>query len=78
VKNHRFLKISSRVFTVLAWLSLVLGAVVAVMIFAGGGQPDTPRAAGFAGLMLGGIYFFVFGAFSAVIELLLDLDERVK
>ena len=76
--NHRFLKISARFFSVLAWLSLAIGLVVAIVLFSGGGQPDTPRAAGAAGVLLGVIYFFVFGAFSAIIQLLLEIESKIK
>lgn len=75
-KGDRFLKISARVFTVLAWLSPVVGLVVGAPLLAGSGLPETPRAAGVAFLILGGIYFFVFGAFSAVIRLLLEIARR--
>ena len=76
--NYRFLRTSGRIFDILGWVSLVVGAVVTVVILIGGGGPDSPRAAGIIGILLGGIYFLIFKTISGVIRLLLDIESRMK
>ena len=59
-KNYKLLEISSVIFKVLSWVSLAVGVVAAIVIFIGGGTPEAPRSAGFIGILLGIVYFFIF------------------
>jgi len=77
-KPYKFLGISATIFKVLAWVSVAVGVVSAIVIFVGGGTPEAPRATGFIGLLLGLIYFFLFFTASEVIALLLELREKVN
>lgn len=69
---------SAKIFNVLAWLSVVFGAAVTVILVLGGGGPDAPRAAGIAGILLGAVYFLIFKTVSGVIRLLLEIASKVK
>ena len=72
-KTYKFLKIGSIVFKVLAWVSLAVGVISAIVIFIGGGTPEAPRVTGFIGLLLGIVYFFISLIASEVIKLLLEI-----
>lgn len=76
-KTHKFLQISSVIFKVLAWASVVIGIVSAIVIFVGGGTPQAPRTTGFIGILLGIVYFFIFYTASCVISLLLEIQSKV-
>ncbi len=71
--SYKFLRIGATVFKVLAWVSIALGAISAVIIFIGGGAPEAPRVTGFLGILVGMIYFFVSFTLSEIITLLLDI-----
>ena len=77
-KKYKLLEISSFVFKVLSWVSLVVGIVAAIVIFVGGGTPEAPRATGFIGLLLGIVYFFIFLVTAEVITLLLEIRSKVE
>lgn len=77
-KTCKFLKISSIVFKVLAWVSIALGSISAIVIFIGGGTPDAPRSTGFVGILLGIVYFFISFTASQVIVLLLDIHSKLN
>jgi len=77
-KTSKFLGIASTIFKVLAWVSVGLGIVSALVIFIGGGTPDAPRSTGFVGLLLGIIYFFVSFTVSEVITLLLSMHKKLE
>lgn len=76
-KSHKFLGTSCTIFKVLAWISVALGIIAALVIFIGGGTPDAPRSTGFIGLLLGAIYFFIFFTASEVIAVLLDIHNKI-
>jgi len=76
-KDYKFLKIGVTIFKVLAWVSVAVGVISAVVIFIGGGTSEAPRATGFVGLLLGVVYFFIFTVASEVIALLLDISNRI-
>ncbi|MBU4343287.1 MAG: hypothetical protein KKG21_04685 [Candidatus Omnitrophica bacterium] len=78
VEKYKFLKISSVIFKVLAWVSVAVGIVSSIVIFVGGGTPDAPRSAGFIGLLLGVVYFFIFFTASEVVSLLLELSSKCE
>lgn len=75
--TYKFLKLASTLFKVLAWVSVVVGVVSAVVIFIGGGTPEAPRTTGLIGLLLGIVYLFVFLTASEVITLLLDIRSKL-
>ena len=77
-KKYKLLEISSFVFKVLSWVSLIVGIVAAIVIFVGGGTPEAPRATGFIGLLLGIVYFFIFLVTAEVITLLLEIRSKVE
>ena len=77
-KKYKLLEISSFVFKVLSWVSLIVGIVAAIVIFVGGGTPEAPRTTGFIGLLLGIIYFFIFLVTAEVITLLLEIRSKVE
>ena len=76
-KDYKFLKIGVTIFKVLAWVSVAVGVISALVIFIGGGTPEAPRATGFIGLLLGMVYFFIFTIASEAIALLLDISNRI-
>ena len=77
-KKYKLLEISSIIFKVLAWVSLAIGIVAAIVIFIGGGTPEAPRTTGFIGLLLGVVYFFIFLVTAEVITLLLEIRLKVE
>ena len=78
-KGYRFLKISARVFNVLAWLALGVGVVVSVINLVSNADPWAPRAGKTVlAVMLGCLYFFIFGTVSGLIHLLLDIESKIK
>ena len=78
-KEYRFLKISSRVFNLLAWLALGVGVVLSVITFVNNVNPWTPRIGQTAVvLLLGCLYFFIFGTVSELIRLLLNIESKIK
>jgi hypothetical protein len=76
-KIHKFLQISSVIFKVLAWASVAIGIVSAIIIFIGGGTPQAPRTTGFVGLLLGVVYFFIFYTASCIVSVLLEIRNKV-
>ncbi len=78
MEEYKFLKVGSTIFKILAWASVVLGVISALVIFIGGGTPDAPRSTGFIGLLLGAIYYFIFFIASELIKLLLDMREKLN
>jgi hypothetical protein len=77
-KSYKLLEISSTVFKVLAWASLAIGIVAAIVIFIGGGTPEAPKVTGFVGLLLGIVYFFIFLVTAEIIALLLEIRSKVE
>ena len=76
--KYKFLGIASKIFKVLAWISVALGVISSLVIFIGGGTPEAPRTTGLIGLLLGLVYFFIAFTASEVITLLLDLKNKVE
>ena len=73
-----FLTLGSTIFKVLAWVSVALGLISAIVIFIGGGTADAPRSTGLIGLLLGVVYFFIFYTASALITVLLEIRDSVN
>lgn len=76
--DYKALNIAPKVFTVLAWAGAALGVISALIIFAGMGVPETPRWMGLVTLIVGAVYFFVFTVAAEVVNLLLDMNSRIK
>ena len=77
VGEYKFLRVGEKIFKVMAWISVAVGVISALVIFIGGGTPEAPRLTGFVGLLLGLVYFFIFSVASEVIALLLELKNKV-
>ena len=75
--NYRVLPIAPVVFRTLAWISILLGLISALIIFTGATVPESPRWMGFVSLVLGVLYGFVFLVVGEAVELLLDINSRV-
>ncbi|MFH0732892.1 MAG: hypothetical protein V2A72_08270 [Candidatus Omnitrophota bacterium] len=90
MKEYRFLNIARNVFKVLAWLVLVIGIVVGIIVLVTGGAPagtnmpngtpipQTPRAAGVVFVIMGALYFMILYTIAEVIGLLLDIKSNCK
>ena len=77
--EYRFLKISRRVFNVLAWLALAIGLIAGVILFVNRQGPGEPRfTAAILAVVFGIFYFSLFGTIGEVIRLLLEIASKVK
>lgn len=77
-RSQKFLNISSIVFKVLAWVSVALGLISAIVIFVGGGTPEAPKITGFIGLLLGVVYFFICFTASELIRVILEIRSKLN
>ena len=75
-QKYHFLKISRKIFSVLAWVFLLIFLFVGVSMIVSGGGPGAPRAAGAFFLLWGVTLFFVFGTASEGIRLLLEIASK--
>ena len=78
------LELGVKIFTVLAWVSLVVQVGVGLVVVAVGGDPvpiggfDVPaRLIGLLNCVGGAVYFFIFTLIAHVVRLLLEIRERV-
>lgn len=91
MKEYRFLKVARTIFKVLAWLVLVLGILVGIIVLITGGAvptdaltpqgipiPQTPKAAGLIFMVMGALYFLILYTISEIIGLLLEIKETCK
>ena len=83
VKSYKFLRVSAKVFKVLAWVALAIQVVTGLILIIGGGEPvviqgiNVPaRAVGVLSFVAGGMYFFSLWLMSGLIQLLLDIREH--
>lgn len=74
-KKYGFLRLSSTVFKILAWVVAILGALAFIVILVSGGTPGAPRITSVFALILGAIYFLILYTISEAIKLLLDLAK---
>lgn len=77
-KRFGLLRTFGLVFKILAWASLVIGAIGAVGILVTGGTPETPRAVSLVILLVSAIYFVIFYTVGEVIKLLLTIEENTR
>lgn len=83
-KSSGFLRVSVKIFKVLAWLALAVQVVTGLILLIGGGEPvviggiDVPaRAVGALNFVAAAMYWFSLQLMAHLIQLLLDIKERV-
>jgi len=76
--DYKVLPIAPKVFKTLAWIGAALGLISAMIIFAGMATPETPRWMGLVTLIVGAVYFFIFTVAAEMVNLLLDMNARIK
>ena len=69
------LQVGKVAFKVLAWISAVLGLVIAVAVLAGAGGPEASRLVGLVWIVVGALYFLIFYVMGQGIQLLLEIRE---
>ncbi|MBI4436077.1 MAG: hypothetical protein HY590_01475 [Candidatus Omnitrophica bacterium] len=79
-EGYRFLKLTerTRIFEILGWISLAVGAGAMFVLLFGGGTPESPRLAGIFWFALGGVYFLIFKTIGGIIQLLLEIESRLR
>ena len=82
--SRKFVQVGTTVFTVLAWVSLILQVVVGLILLIGGGtsvpigRVDVPaRVVGLLNCLAGAIYFFVLLFLVHVVRLVLAIHAQV-
>lgn len=77
-RNFKLLSVAPKIFKALAWITVILGGISASIIFVGLSMPETPRWMGLITLIIGAMYFFIFSVISEIINLLLEMNARIK
>ena len=82
-QSYRFLRVSTTIFKVLAWVAVAFQVVTGMILIIQGGEPvaignlELPvRVVGLLNFVAAGLYFFSFWLLKSVIRLLLDIRER--
>ena len=82
-KPYKFLRVSTTVFTVLAWVAVAFQVVTGMILIIQGGEPvsigtlELPvRVVGLLNFVAAGLYFFSFWLMKSLIQLLLDIREH--
>ena len=82
--QYKFLRVSVKIFKVLAWLSLVIQVVTGVILLVVGGDPvliggvNVPaRVVGVLNFIVAVVYFFSLWLMASLIRLWLDIRERL-
>ena len=82
-KPYKFLRVSTVVFKVLAWVAVAFQVVTGLILIIQGGEPvpignlELPvRVVGLLNFVAAGLYFFSFWLLKSLIQLLLDIRER--
>ena len=83
-KSYTFLRVSARVFKILAWIALAVQVITGLILVVTGGTPvviggiEVPaRVVGVLNFVAAGMYFFSLWLMSNLISLLLDIRERL-
>ncbi|MBI4322856.1 MAG: hypothetical protein HY596_01125 [Candidatus Omnitrophica bacterium] len=83
-QSYKFLRASTVVFKVLAWVSLVLQVVTGVILLVVGGEPVAiggigvpARVVGVLNFVVAGMYFFSLWLMANLIRLWLDIRDRL-
>ena len=81
---YKLVRVSVKVFKVLAWVSLALQGALGLFLLVTGGEAvpiggaEIPaRAVGILNLVAASIYFYMLSLISVVLKLLVDLRDRV-
>ena len=82
-RSYKFLRVSTTVFKVLAWVAVAFQVVTGMILIIQGGEPvaignlELPvRVVGLLNFVAAGLYFFSFWLMKSVIQLSLDIRER--
>ena len=82
-KPYKFLRVSTGVFKVLAWVAVAFQVVTGLILVIQGGEPvaignlELPvRVVGLLNFVAAGLYFFSFWLMKGVLQLLLDIREH--
>ena len=82
---YQLVQVGVTVFKVLAWLSLVIQAILGIILLVTGGAPvsvggvDVPaRIVGLLNCVAAGIYFFMLSLIAQLLRLLLDIHEHMS
>ena len=80
---YKFLRVSTVVFKVLAWVAVAFQVVTGLILIIQGGEPvpignlELPvRVVGLLNFIAAGLYFFSFWLLKSLVQLLLDIRER--
>jgi len=83
-QSYQFLRVSAKVFKVLAWVALALQVITGLVLLVTGGEPvliagvELPaRLVGVLNFVAAGLYFFSFWLMSGLIRLLLDIRSTL-
>ena len=83
--NTKFLGVGATIFTVLAWVAMVLQVVIGMILLIGGG-PDVPvggvdipaRLVGVLNFVAAAIYWFMFTFISQMTRLFLEIHAKAS
>lgn len=82
---YRFLRLSIRVFRVLAWLALAIQVLTGAILLIGGGEPELvggvevpARVLGLLSFVAAGMYFFSLWLMGSLIQLWLDIRAHLS
>ncbi len=80
---YKFVRVSVKVFKVLAWVAVALQVITGGILLIGGGDPilvggiDVPaRVVGLLNFVAAAVYFFSLWLAASVLQLLLDLRDH--
>lgn len=76
--EYKMLSAAPFVFKMLSWTTVVFGAIGSVIILAGGVLPEVPQWMGMVTLIASAFYFFVFTVVSESINLLREINDKIK
>ena len=82
-QSYKFLRVSVKVFKILAWVAVVFQVITGLVLVIGGGDPvplgglEIPaRVVGVLNFAAAGMYFFSMWLMSSLIQLVLDIRDR--
>lgn len=82
-QSYKFLRVSVKVFKILAWVAVVFQVITGLVLVIGGGEPvplgglEIPaRVVGVLNFVAAGMYFFSMWLMSSLIQLVLDIRDR--
>ena len=82
-QSYKFLRVSVKVFKVLAWVAMIFQVITGLVLVIGGGEAvplgglEIPaRVVGVLNFVAAAMYFFSMWLMSSLIQLLLDIRDR--